>query len=63
MGEETEEEPEITHRVYLDIDIDKQRLGLSSHFPLLAFTFFLLLLPLNQFNLLHENVIFISVLL
>ncbi|KAI5388028.1 peptidyl-prolyl cis-trans isomerase CYP21-1 [Lathyrus oleraceus] len=27
MGEETEEEPEITHRVYLDIDIDKQRLG------------------------------------
>lgn len=25
--EKTEEEPEITHRVFLDIDIDKQRLG------------------------------------
>ncbi|XP_004505782.1 peptidyl-prolyl cis-trans isomerase CYP21-1 [Cicer arietinum] len=25
--EESEEEPEITHRVFLDIDIDKQRLG------------------------------------
>ncbi|KAL2329071.1 hypothetical protein Fmac_022498 [Flemingia macrophylla] len=27
VEEETEEEPEITHRVFLDIDIDKQRLG------------------------------------
>lgn len=27
VDEKTEEEPEITHRVFLDIDIDKQRLG------------------------------------
>ncbi|XP_020214935.1 peptidyl-prolyl cis-trans isomerase CYP21-1 [Cajanus cajan] len=27
VEEETEEEPEITHRVFLDIDVDKQRLG------------------------------------
>ncbi|PKI78698.1 hypothetical protein CRG98_000923, partial [Punica granatum] len=26
-NEEVEEDPEITHRVYLDVDIDEQRLG------------------------------------
>lgn len=29
--EKVEEVPEITHRVYLDIDIDKQRLGKISY--------------------------------
>ena len=26
-----EEVPEITHRVFLDIDIDEQRVGMDSH--------------------------------
>lgn len=32
IEEKPEEEPEITHRVFLDIDIDKQRLGCQAVF-------------------------------
>lgn len=31
MEETVEEVPEITHKVFLDIDIDEQRIGTDSH--------------------------------
>lgn len=38
-AEEVEDVYEITHRVYLDVDIDKQRIGMSCSYLNLSFSY------------------------